>query len=448
MAWGARWVGPHDRAIAQMAVPALGTLAADPLVSLVDTAIVARLGTAELGALGVNAGVFGFAFVVFNFLAYGTTPLVATAVAQGKRLEAGRLVVSSLVLGLGIGIVGAAILFGAARPIAGLMGADAELMGPTLDYLKIRALAAPAVLAITAGNGALRGYSDTRTPLVLTLGLSAVNLIGDLVFVLGFGWGIAGAAWATVLAQYLGAAGFLVALLGARRRVLGLELEWPRWVSMRRLLGVGSVMSIRTFALVGTLTIGTSMATRMGPVTIAAHQIATQLWLLFALFIDALALSGQILVADHLGRHRPDLARAVGQRLLVMGGGCGVVFAAAVFLGAPFWPWFFDLEPEVTFALGTVLPIVALMQPLNAAVFVGDGVFMGARAFGWLAAVMVFTAVFTGTAFAVTWAFDYGLVGLWGSMVVLTMSRAFGLGVRWWGPRTILTVSREPGPAR
>ncbi|MFT6143523.1 MAG: MATE family multidrug resistance protein [Myxococcota bacterium] len=424
-----------------MALPALATLAADPLVSLVDTAIVARLGTAELGALGVNAGVFGFAFVVFNFLAYGTTPLVATAVAQGKRRDAGRLVVSSLALGLCIGLIGSVVLVGAATPIATLMGADAELIGPTVEYLRIRALAAPAVLAITAGNGAFRGYSDTRTPLWLTLGLSLVNLIGDIVLVLGFGWGIAGAAWATVFAQYLGAAGFLVALLGHRRHALGLVLEWPQWVSMRRLIGVGSVMSIRTFALVGTLTFGTSLATRMGPVTIAAHQIATQLWLLFALFIDALALSGQILVADHMGRHRPDLARAVSSRLLVFGSLFGVIFAGVVLVGGPFWPWFFDLEPDVTLALGSVLWIVALMQPLNAAVFVGDGVFMGARAFGWLAGVMVFTAVCTGTAFAVTWVGEYGLVGLWWSMVVMILARALGLGARWWGPWAILTDS-------
>ena len=64
----------HDPAILAFAVPALGTLAADPLVSAVDTAFVGRLGTPALGALGVNAGIFAMAFLVFNFLAYGTTP--------------------------------------------------------------------------------------------------------------------------------------------------------------------------------------------------------------------------------------------------------------------------------------------------------------------------------------------------------------------------------------
>lgn len=74
---------PFDREILALAVPALGTLAADPLVSLVDTAFVGRLGVVPLAALGVNASIFSLAFLVFNFLAYGTTPMVARAVGAG-----------------------------------------------------------------------------------------------------------------------------------------------------------------------------------------------------------------------------------------------------------------------------------------------------------------------------------------------------------------------------
>lgn len=431
------WVPPVDRVILAMAVPALATLAADPLVSLVDTAIVARLGTDQLAALAVNAGIFGFAFVVFNFLAYGTTPLVATAVATKNREEAGQIVLASAAIAVAVGLVGTAVLAGFAEPIARLMGASTELMPPTLTYLRIRALAAPAVLLITAGNGAFRGYADTRTPLGITLGLAAVNLVGDLVLVLGLGWGIAGAAWATVAAQYVGAAGFWWLLLVGRRERLGIPWALPRLASLRRLLGVGSVMSIRTFSLIGTLTVGTALATRMGSVTVAAHQIAMQLWLLFALFIDALALAAQILVADHLGRDEAPQARSVSNRLLVYGTTAGVLFAVLLWVGQPFWPWFFELEEPVAQKLAAVLPIVALSQPLNAAVFVADGIFMGARRFAWLAGVMVFTALATLPCFLLAYATDAGLLGLWWGMVVMVVARALGLGVRWWGPKRI-----------
>ncbi len=74
-----------DRRILRLAVPALGTLAIDPLVSLTDTAFVARLGEVPLAALGVDTAVFSFSFFLFNFLAYGTTPLLAGAVGRGTR---------------------------------------------------------------------------------------------------------------------------------------------------------------------------------------------------------------------------------------------------------------------------------------------------------------------------------------------------------------------------
>ncbi|MDH3399104.1 MAG: MATE family efflux transporter, partial [Acidimicrobiia bacterium] len=87
---------PYDRRILRLAVPALGALAADPLVSLVDTAFVGRLGATELGALGVNAAVFSLAFVLFNFLAYGTTPLVAAAWGERDREGAGRVIMQAI----------------------------------------------------------------------------------------------------------------------------------------------------------------------------------------------------------------------------------------------------------------------------------------------------------------------------------------------------------------
>ena len=164
-----------DREILALAVPALGALAADPLVSLVDTAFVGRLGPTELAALGVNTSVFSLAFLVFNFLAYGTTPMVGRALGRGDRDEAGRLVTHAFVLALVSGALALVALQLFARPILAAMGAGEALMEPALVYLRIRALAGPAVLLITAGNGAFRGFQDTRTPLLVTLILNAVS---------------------------------------------------------------------------------------------------------------------------------------------------------------------------------------------------------------------------------------------------------------------------------
>jgi len=114
---------PYDRDILDLAVPALAGLAAGPLVSLVDTAFVGQLGAVPLAALGINASLFSMTFVIFNFLAYGTTPRVGRAVGDGNREEAGRVVVRALTLAVAVGGVALAALQLLARPALGLMGA-------------------------------------------------------------------------------------------------------------------------------------------------------------------------------------------------------------------------------------------------------------------------------------------------------------------------------------
>ena len=109
-------VSPHDRPILDLAIPALAGLAADPLVSLVDTAFVGQLGPVPLAALGINASVFSMTFVIFNFLAYGTTPRVGRAVGHGDRDEASRVVMRALLLAVLAGAVALALLQGFARP--------------------------------------------------------------------------------------------------------------------------------------------------------------------------------------------------------------------------------------------------------------------------------------------------------------------------------------------
>jgi putative MATE family efflux protein len=434
----------HDRAILRFALPALATLATDPLVSLVDTAFVGRLGTSSLAALGVNAGVFGLAFVVFNFLANGTTPLVARAVGEGRSAHAGRVVVAGLALALGLGAMATIVLITLAEPIAGWMGAQESLREETVSYLVARAWAAPAVLVITTANGAYRGFGDTRTPLWVALGLNAVNLILDPLLLFGLGWGVQGAAWATVVAQWVGAGAFLALLYGRDRTRFVIPWELPSIEHLGVLLKVGSVLSIRTLALVFTLTAATSVATRMGETAVAAHQVAWQLWLMAALFVDAFAFAAQSLVAEHEGAGRGRQAREVSDRLLQWGLGVGAALGLGVWALTPVWARVFDLEPDVAAALGGLLPIGAWMQPLNAMMFVGDGIFMGARRFGWLAGAMVAAALPALGGMLLVQVREGGLVALWLCVVGLIGLRAVGLAVRYWGPFSVLP--REPVP--
>ena len=421
----------YDREILTLAVPALGALAADPLVSLVDTAFVGRLGALPLAALGVNVAIFNFAFVLFNFLAYGTTPMVGKAIGRGDKATAGRVVANAFVLALALGIVVVVVLQVLAVPVLRVMGAEGVLLGPAETYLRIRIFAGPALLLITAANGAFRGFQDTRTPLIVTLGVALVNLILDPLFIFGFGWGLAGAAWATLIAQWLGAAAFVFLVYGRLRRTWQVPLRLPTPGELTPFLRVGWALLLRTFALISSLTLATAIATRVGVVEVAAHQVAAQLWLFLSLVVDALAIAAQALVARFVGEGRPGEARAVADRLLFMGAVVGVG------LGVGFWilrPWLataFSDDAAVVAMVLAIFPFVALMQPLNAVVFVFDGIYMAVEDFDYLAVAMILSALAAAVVLLLVLPSGWGLAGVWWGITALMFARMATLAWRY-----------------
>ncbi|MGM0559024.1 MAG: MATE family efflux transporter, partial [Myxococcota bacterium] len=411
--------------------PALGGLAVDPLVSLVDTAFIGQLGSTQLGALGVNAALFSLTFVVFNFLAYGTTPRVGRAVGRDDTEAAGRVIVQALTLAVVAGAVALAVLEAFAVPILALMGATGPLAEPALEYLRIRALAGPAVLIISAGRGAFRGFQDTRTPLFVIIVLNIINLVLDPLLIFGLGWGLVGAAIATAVAQWAGALLFVWLLLVRRREEFGIRLELPSPRDMVPFLKIGGNLFLRTGALVGTMTLATAVAARIGVLAVAAHQVANQLWGFLALVVDALAVAGQALVSKHLGRDEPDEARAVSNRLLQLGLVVGVLLAVTFWLLRPVLPRLFSDDPETVQQVIDIFLFVALLQPLNGLVFVWDGVFMGAEDFRFLAVAMGISAAVAAGVLLLVIPMGWGLEGVWWGITALMVVRILTLGWRY-----------------
>ncbi|MCP3998322.1 MAG: MATE family efflux transporter [bacterium] len=431
-----------DREIFRLAVPALGTLAADPVVSLVDTAYVGQLGKTPLGALGVSVAVFSVAFFLFNFLAYGTTPLIAGAVARDDKDEAGRLTVGALALGVGIGLAMMVVLELLAEPVLRMMGAQKDLLADASTYLRIRLLGMPAVLLATVAHGVFRGYQDTKTPLWVTGSISVFNLILDPILIFGFGWGLAGAAWATTIAQWMGASIF-VWLFWRRRERFSLHARWPGFEALRPLLGAGRALVFRSGALLGAFTLATAVATRQGDEIVAAHQIAVQLWIFLALVVDALAIAGQALVGLHFASDR-SLASAYANRLLGWGIVAGLLLAGIMAAGWGVLPDVFTNDAKVVAEVTGVYVFIVAMQPLNAVVFVWDGIAIGASRFVFLAATTVAAAVATAVVLAGVQVWDWGLPGVWWALVAMMAVRFVTLA--WWhlsGP-----FESEPDPSR
>jgi Na+-driven multidrug efflux pump len=360
--------GRFDREIAVLAVPALGALLADPLLSLVDTAFVGHLGAAALGALGVAVAAFEVVFFAFTFLEYGTTARVARAVGADDREGASRAAITALVLAAACGMVVALLLGWGAEAVVRAMGASAEV----------------------------------RT----------------------------GAAWGTVAAQWLGA-GLFVYLLTVRHRVrLGIHLALPDRAETAAFLRAAAHLAVRSGSLLAVFTLATAVAAQVSDAAVAAHQVVFQVWLFLALGLDALAVAGQAMVGARLGAGNGGDARAVADRLLVLGLGLGLVLAALVAAVAPTLPWWFTADPRVVSRVRSVYWLLVAAQPVGAVVFVWDGVFLGAGDFAYLAAATGgCSAAAAGLLLAVL-PKGWGLPGVWWAILALIVLRGLTLAVR------------------
>lgn len=429
---------PVDREILGLAVPALGALAIDPLLTLVDTAFVARLGTVELAALGVCAALLTLAFFAFNFLSFVTTPLVAKALGKGEREVAGHYVATALVLAVGLGIVMTVLVEVLAPSLVSLMGAEGEVAEAAVSYLRIRALATIAVLIVTAGHGAFRGHKDTKTPFVVALGVNGVNLVLDPILIFGLGWGLEGAAVATAFAQWVGAFWF-IRLIVKREMALRprrFSDSVPALVALGR---NGGLLMIRTAFLLAAFTFAASSATRLGVVEIAAHQLVSQLFLLSAMLADALEVAAQAMVADETGRGDHVSIDELSRRLLGWGVLVGLVLL--VFVGfARYGLQLLASDDQVGDLAIQAGGVAALLEPVAAIVFVADGIFVGLLAIGTMA---LSTALGSVAAISLMQWSPLGdsLVGIWWALGVFLLLRGlvFVAGYK----RAVLTAVRS-----
>ena len=425
----------YDREIVKLALPALGALAAEPLYLLVDTAIVGHLGRSQLAALGIAFAILGGLFAIFNFLQYGTTAQVARAGGAGEAGTARRLGAQAVWLSLAFGIAVSALVAVFAEPLVSLMGGEGAAADYAVTYLRIAAVGFPAAFLALGGQGYLRGVADLRTPLLILIAGNGVNLVLEVLFVYGFGWGIEGSAWGTAIAQLGMGAAFIVVIV----RGLKPGEARVRVALARRVLSLGKWIFIRTTALMGSFVLAGAVATRSGEASIAAHQIAFQLWIFLALVLDSVAIAGQIIVGRELGAGRRDEAYGAGERMIWLSVGLGAAFAALMLVLSSLLPRAFTGDAAVLDEAALLWPLFAVMQPLNGAVFALDGILIGAGDGPFLAGSMVAAFVACAGVLVGSLAGDWGIRGVWAALVILILVRLTLMTARFRRGRWLIT---------
>ena len=420
-----------------LALPALGALVAPPLFLLVDAAIVGRLGTGSLAALGIASQVVATIIGLCIFLAYGTTADVARRLGAGNASGALADGIAGMALGF---LLGVAIAIGTwlwAPALVTALGARDEVASQAVTYLNVVAFCFPMLLAATAGVGVLRGLQDTRTTFVVTTVTVAINAVLCAVLVLMLGWGIGGSALATAIAESLAASAYFVVTV-RRARALTVSLR-PDVLAILRAARSGLALFARTIALRGVYVLALIVATHEGAQELAAYHVSYTVFLLCALALDALAIAGQALTGQYLGASDVAAARRTTALTTKYGVIVGVFVGLGVAASSTWLPAVFSDDPHVRMLTTSALMVVAINQPLAGYVFVLDGVLIGAGDARFLAVAQTLALVaFVPLALWVA-NHDGGVVALWWALTVFMGVRAIAFGRRIAGERWLVT---------
>ncbi|KQT60672.1 MULTISPECIES: MATE family efflux transporter [unclassified Aureimonas] len=414
--------------VLRIAVPMTLAFLTQPLLGITDTAVIGRLGNAELLAgLVVGALIFDFAFLTFNFVRSGTTGLTAQAFGAEDEAEMQAVFWRAVILAL---VIGAALVV--LQPFVtelGLLAISPEpgVAEATRVYVFWRMLAAPMSLMNFAVLGSVLGRGQATLGLLLQLLINGANIVFSILFGLVLEGGIAGVALGTATGEALGALiGFLVVtrrFSKARRPGLSRILDAEAFGAM---IAVNRDIMIRSFCLLGGYALFTRLGAGLGALTLAANGVLLTLFMVGGYFLDGLANASEQLVGRAVGADwRPAFDRAVKLTTLwglALSGGLALLFLATgegvVAL--------LTTDAAIRAAAEPYLGWAALSCFSGALAFLMDGVFIGATWSSTMRNMMIVsTLLYAALAYALLPVF--GNHGLWFAFQVFLCLRGFTL---------------------
>lgn len=402
------------RDVLAVAVPMTLGYLTTPLVGLVATAVVGRLGDpVPIGGVALGSIVCDLVFTTFNFLRSGTTGLTAQAVGRADGIEVRAVLLRALVFAL----VGGLVVTLLAGPILSLglafLGGSEAVRSATRSYVEIRLWAAPVSLANYAVFGWFLGRGRAGVGLVLQTLVNLCNIALALFLVLVAGKGVAGVALAGVLAETVGLAAGLLLVVGEGR-----DRAWPKaarvfdLAAFRAMAGVNRDIMIRSFVLIGAFAFFSRQSAAQGDVVLAANAILEKFFLLTGYFLDGIAAAAETFVGRAIGAHdRAGFDRAVGLTArwgfaLALAAGLACLCGGGLLIDA------MTNAPDVAADARRWLPFAAATPLAGVGAFLMDGVFIGATWSRDMAMMMVASLA----VYLALWAMLFpplGNAGLW-----------------------------------
>lgn len=420
------------RRVLKIALPIVLSNATVPLLSAVDTGVVGQIGeAAPIGAVAIGGITLTAIYWIFGFLRMGTTGLTANAIGAGHSGEVAALLTRALMIAAAGGLLVIVLQMPIFAAAFALSPASPEVEVLSRQYMAIRIWSAPGAIAVFGLTGWLIAQERTGAVLAIQLLMNGMNMGLDILFVLGFDWGVSGVAVATFISEWTGCIVGLW-LCRAAFRVPAWR-DWPRVFDRARLLRMAVVnrdILIRSLLLEFILVSFVYFGSDFGDVQLAANQVLTQFMFIIAYAMDGFAFAAEAFVGQAMGRRdRAGLRRGAAMSSIWGFATCAVL--ALVFLVAG--GAIVDLmttAPGVREAARSYLPWMIAAPLVGCASWMFDGIFIGAarsrdmRNMMAVSFVIYLIAVYTLIPL-------FGNHGLWMALLISFAARGITLALRY-----------------
>ena len=424
--------------IQKLAIPALISGIAEPILSITDTIIVGNMAenaTISLGAVGIVGSFISMLIWVFGQTRSVIASIIAQALGQKKLEEVEDLPAQGILIIIFSSFLIILLTYFNSEGLFKFYNASGNLLKFCVEYFNIRVWGLPFTLLTIGIFGIFRGLQNTYYPMIIAIVGTILNIVLDIIFVYGIEgfinpMFIQGAAYASLAAQVTMA--FLAIILLYKKTNIKLAVKFPFNPKIKSFMQMFGNLVIRTASLNVTLYFCNAFATKYGDEFIAAYTIAINLWFLVAFIIDGYSSAGTILSGKLYGEKSYGVLMKFGNDLTKIGVKIGVIMCIIGFVF--YYPLgrIFNNDPVVLEEFYNIFWIVLTMLPLCSIAFIFDGIYKG---LGWmkdLRNVLLFSTFIIFVPFVILFDhYDLGLHGIFYAFTLWILSRSIPLIIKF-----------------
>ena len=444
--------GSLMKAALRFTVPALLANIFSSLYSIVDATVCGRLVGAEaLAAVNASFALNMVLVAVCVGLGIGTSVVLSQLYGSGRMDEVARAIGTALSTAMTVclTIMVLALIF--SRPLLVLLNTPAEILESSLLYFRIVMVGFAGQLLSGMGNGLLRGLGDSSYPAFCLLVTSVLNIVLDLLFVAVFHWGVAGVAWATVIAHYVSAALPISRLLSSRYGYhVNLACFRIRMKYLKMIIQVGLFSALNQMVTAVGMVLIQTCANHFGTDLVAANGVVQKVDSFALLPMSTIGGTISIFCGQLCGGGLLDRARDGSRRCTLLCMAVALVMGALVFLLAPQLLLLFIRRSDPRYAAVSAIGVQALR--VLAFFYIAYGLeqclYCRLQGMGALRPAMAMTAVGMAIRVAFTWFLAVGLeryiLLFWATgCFYVALCLLYGAYLRFGNPLKYVVVKQE-----